>query len=121
MFIKISGEVLKYWLERYPERQKWLHNDGCLYFEIQRYVYGLHEAPHEFNHLLDNTLRELGFSRNQADPCAYLKVVNEGCIRLSVHVDDILMTCPHPKYRDWFEKSLENHFPLVKQYRILVW
>ena len=33
-----------------------------------------------------------------------------------MHVDDILMTCPHPKYRDWFEKSLENHFPLVKQY-----
>ena len=92
------------------------HNDGCLYFEIQRYVYGLHEAPHEFNHLLDNTLRELGFVRNQADPCAYLKVLSEGCIRLSVHVNDSLMTCPRPKYRDWFEKSLENHFPLVKQY-----
>ena len=102
MFIKIS--VLKNWLERYPERQRWFHSDGCLYFEIQRYVYGLHEAPHEFNHLLDNTLRELVFFfRNQADSCAYLKVVNEGSIRLSVHVDDILMTCPHQKHRDWLE------------------
>ena len=116
MFIKISGEVLTYWLERYPERRELLHVDGCLYFEIQRYVYGLHEAPHEFNHLLDNTLRELGFNRNQADPCAYMKVVTEGFIRLSVHVDDILLTCPHQKYRDWFETSLEEHFPLVKQH-----
>jgi len=116
MFIKISGEVLKYWLERYPQRRKWLHSDGSLYFEIQRYVYGLHEAPHEFNHLLDKTLKELGFLCNPADPCAYVKKVTDGHIRLSVHVDDILMTCPHPKHRNWFEKSLEAYFPLVKQY-----
>jgi len=116
MFIKISGEVLTYWLQRYPERKKWLHTDGCLYFEIQRYVYGLHEAPHEFNHLLDKTLKELGFLCNPADPCAYVKKVSDGHVRLSVHVDDILMTCPHPKYRTWFEKSLETYFPLVKQH-----
>ena len=116
MFIKVAGDVVKYWLERYPERRKWLHIDGSLYFEIKRYVYGLHEAPHEFNHLLDKTLKSLGFHCNQADPCAYAKQVDEGWIRLSVHVDDILMTCPCTKYRDWFEKKLEDHFPLVKQY-----
>ena len=92
MFIKISGEVLKYWLERYPERRKWLHSDGSLHIEIQRYVYDLHEAPHEFNHLLDKTLKELDFLSIPADPCAYVKKVSDCHVRLSVHVDDILMT-----------------------------
>ena len=116
MFIKISGDVVQYWVERYPERKHWLHNDGSLYFEIKRYVYGLHEAPHEFNQLLDKTLCDIGFLRNKADPCAYVKEETEGYIRLSVHVDDILLTCPHEKYRSWFEDQLEQHFPLVKQY-----
>jgi len=116
MFIKISGDVVEHWVARYPERKKWLHDDGCLYFEIKRYVYGLHEAPHEFNQLLDKTLLDIGFRRNQADPCAYSKPVDEGFIRLSVHVDDILLTCPHNKHRSWFEDKLEQHFPLVKQY-----
>ena len=116
LFIKVAGDVVKYWINRYPQRRKWLHTDGSLYFEIERYVYGLHEAPHEFNHLLDKTLKELGFLCNQADPCAYVKQVDESWIRLSIHVDDILMTCPCTKYRDWFEKKLEDHFPLVKQY-----
>ena len=116
MFIKISGDVVKYWIERYTKRKHWLHDDGCLYFEINRYIYGLHEAPHEFNQLLDKTLIDIGFSRNQADPCAYVKQESEGFIRLSVHVDDILFTCPHNKHRSWFEKQLEKHFPLVKQY-----
>ena len=91
MFIKVAGDVVKYWLERYPERRKWLHLDGSLYFEIKRYVYGLHEAPHEFNHLLDKTLKALGFHCNQADPCAYAKQVDKGWIRLSFHVDDIFV------------------------------
>ena len=29
-------------------------DDCCLYFEIKRCVYGVHEAPREFNKLLDN-------------------------------------------------------------------
>ena len=83
-------------------------------YEIKRYLCGLHKAPHEFNQLLDKKLIDIGFTRNQADLCAYAKKVAEGCIRLSVHVDD--MTCPQQKYRILFEEQLETHFPLVKQY-----
>ena len=116
LFFKVAGDVVKYWIDRYPQRRKWLHTDGSLYFKIQRCLYGLHEAPHEFNHLLDKILKELGFLCNQADPCAYVKQVDEGWIRLLIQVGDILMTCPCTKYRDWFEKKLEDYFPLVKQY-----
>ena len=62
------------------------------------------------------TLRDLGFLRNAADPCAYAKSDADGYLRISVHVDDFLFTCPHKKHRMWFEAQLEQHFPLVKQY-----
>ena len=70
-----------------------------MYFEIKRYVHGLHEAPHEFN----KTLVDIGFKRNQADPRAYMKQEDEGYIRLLVHDVDILMTCPHQLF--FVEKS----------------
>ena len=117
MFIKVTGDVVKYWVQRYPSRVKDLDTDGCLYFEILRYIYGLHEAPHEFNCLLDNELRKVGFVPSSVDPCSYCKKVDGGFIRLSVHVDDILMTCPRGlNYRKWFEDVLEKQFVLVKQY-----
>ena len=116
MLIKIPGDVVKYWKERYPEHEHWLHDDGSLYFEIKSYIYGLHETPHEFNQLLDKTLIDIGLTRSPADLCAYVRKEPEGFMRISVQVDDILFTCPHIKHSSWFEEQLEKHFPLVKQY-----
>ena len=120
MFIKISGDVLKYWLERHPDRRQMVDNDGCLYFEILRYIYSLHEAPHEFNNMLNKKLLELGFKRSAADLCMYVKKVQGGYVRASVHVDDILLTYPdNGGHSSWFESKMEEIFPLVKHYNNL--
>ena len=116
MFIRISPDIVEHWLRRYPQRFKWVHSDGCLYFELKRYVYGLHEAPNQFNRYLDTVLREYGFKPTTADPCQYTKETRDGLIILSDHVDDMLLTCPSVKWRTWFESCVEKHFTLVKQY-----
>jgi hypothetical protein len=116
MFIRVGPDVAEHWIRRCPHRLKWLHDDGCLYFELKRYVYGLHEAPSQFNSHLDKILKENGFAPTRADPCMYTKSTRDGIIILSTHVDDMLLTCPHVKWRTWFERECEKYFTLVKQY-----
>ena len=116
MFIRVNPDVAEHWIKRHPERIDDLHSDGCLYFELQRYVYGLHEASHEFNSALDKALREEGFTPTRADRCLYVKKTEDGMLILSVHVDDMLLTCPSVKWREWFETRIETRYALVKQY-----
>jgi hypothetical protein len=90
-----------------------MHKDGCLYFELKRYVYGLHEAPRKFNGLLDSSLRKMGLTPTKADPCVYTKGRD---IILSVHVDDMLLTASSQKHRDWFEQEIKKNFEIVVQH-----
>ena len=116
MFIRVNPKVAKHWLDRFPERKKWLEPDGCLYFELESYVYGLHEASHEFNSLLDQQLKKIGFVASKVDECLYVKKVKEGRIILSVHVDDMLLTAPNKKWQQWFEQAMGKYFTLVAQH-----
>jgi hypothetical protein len=115
MFIRVNPDVAAHWIARYPERMSMLEEDGCLYFELKRYVYGLHEASNQFNGLLDKHLKELGFKASKADPCLYTKLSEDGLMILSVHVDDMLLTSPNEHLRQWFEESMGKHFTLVHQ------
>ena len=56
IFILVNPDVTEHWFMYYPKRVKWLQDNGCLYFELNRYVYGLHEVSHEFNSFLDRFL-----------------------------------------------------------------
>jgi hypothetical protein len=116
MFMKVGKDLSEHWVKLYPQRKRWVQADGSIYFELKRYVYGLHEAPKEFNGLLDKHLREMGFTSSKADACLYTKKVEAGVLILSVHVDDMLLTCPTAELRQWFEVEMEKHFQLVKQY-----
>lgn len=116
LFIKVPPDVVKYWIEYKPERRKWVEGDGCLYFELQRYIYGLHEASHAFQRMLYKDLYDAGFKPTRADPCLLVKTVKEGRIILSTHVDDLFLTSPNRKWQRWFEQLMEKKYELVKQY-----
>jgi len=116
IFVRLSGEMVSYWLELYPDRAMYLHDDGCLYFELNKYIYGLPESPHEFNHLLDKRLRNIGLVPTRSDKCMYTLQTEDGRIIVSTHVDDMLVTTTNRRLRKWFEYEMEKHFELVKQY-----
>ena len=116
MFIRVGPEIASYWIARCPDRAPMLENDGCLYFELNRYVYGLHEASNQFNSFLDKHLQEIGFRPAKADPCMYTMDTEDGKLVVSIHVDDMLLTSPNEKQQKWFEKTLGKHFDLVAQY-----
>jgi hypothetical protein len=120
MFIKVTGELLEQWLHLHPQlREFYDEQQKSLFFELDRYLYGLHEAPHEFNSLLDKKLQDIGFKPSEADPCLYTKESPDGIIVLCLHVDDMLLLTPGRKYREWFEREMGVSFELVKQYDTL--
>ncbi len=84
--------------------------------ELNKYIYGLPESPHQFNSLLDKCLKKIGFQPSPADKCCYTYKVKEGIIIASIHVDDILLTTPTAENRKWFEANmLSIYFELVCQ------
>ena len=89
MFIRVNPKVAKHWLDRFPDQMKWLEPDGCLYFELESYVYGPHEASHQFNSLLDQRLKKIGFVASKFFECLCVKKVKDGRMILSVHVDEV--------------------------------
>jgi hypothetical protein len=116
MFIRVKQNIVKHWIAKYPKRSKFIESDGCLYFELKRFVYGLHEAPHEFNNFVDSHLTNLGFKATKADKCLYTKDTEDGKLILSLHVDDMLLSSPNKHWQIWFESEMEKHFELSKQY-----
>jgi hypothetical protein len=87
------------------------------YFQLKKYLYGLEEAPYQFNVLLDNKLKSIGFKQSRADPCLFTRKNKRTGKRqyVATHVDDILVISPSVKERKQLERELEESFELSPQ------
>jgi hypothetical protein len=81
---------------------------------LLRTLYGLRQAPAEFNADLHHALELLGWIRSSADPCVYLlvkPVEDNGPALLCVHVDDQCFAGTEACY-DWLKLNLSEKFTL---------
>lgn len=115
IYLRIPREVAALWIRLYPERAQYLDSNGCLYVLLNKFIYGLQEASHEFHALLRKKLLTMGFKPTRADRCVFVKHTPQGIIAASTHVDDILLVSPNPKLRTWFETELQKSFEIVCQ------
>jgi hypothetical protein len=115
IYIRIPKKLAEVWLEFFPEDELYVLEDGTMICCVETYLYGLAESPNRFNKLFDETMLSLGFKSLRADRCMYIKHTKRGKIIVSVHVDDMLMSCTDLKDRELFEKYMSRHFDLVAQ------
>jgi hypothetical protein len=70
------------------------YHDGnrSMVWKLLRSVYGIRQAPNNWNHELNRFLLSLGFARLKSDPCIYVKRCRHSArlIVLGVFVDDII-------------------------------
>jgi hypothetical protein len=60
------------------------------YVQILKSLYGLRQSPRNFHHHLTDTLRSIGFTQSDADPCLWLKVVENTLVAaIAIFVDDL--------------------------------
>jgi hypothetical protein len=66
--------------------------DRNMVWKLLRSVYGIRQAPNNWNHELNRCLLSLGFTRLRSDPCIYVKRCRSSSrlIVLGVFVDDII-------------------------------
>ena len=58
---------------------------------LKKSIYGLKQSPRCWNVALDTTLKEMGFTQSENDPCIYYKNTEGEMFYLGVYVDDIIL------------------------------
>jgi len=79
--------------EIYMEQPEGFHNgDRNQVWKLLKSVYGIRQAPNNWNNELNQFLLSIGFTRLKSDPCIYVKPCRESPrqITLGVFVDDII-------------------------------
>eukprot|EP00253_Pinus_taeda_P003531 PITA_03531 len=60
--------------------------------KLKKALYGLKQAPRAWYERIDSYLMKLGFTRSEADPNLYFKVINDKPLILVLYVDDLFLT-----------------------------
>lgn len=100
----------------FPYLGKLVSHDGCLYFYLRKFLYGLAEAAREFHLKLVSILTSMGYKPTQADNCLLIKDTKDRRHFLSLHVDDIYSAAPSEQIRQEFERELQRHLDIKKQH-----
>jgi hypothetical protein len=61
-------------------------------YRLHKALYGLRQAPRAWNHKLDATLKELGFSSSPSEHAMYARGQGRSRLLLGVYVDDLIVT-----------------------------
>ena len=91
---------------------KWGDRLVCL---LNRALYGIKQAPREWNHTVDKMMRQLGFKPLIADQCLYQKRSKTGkLIMASLYVDDTMVVVHRDDINEWNEikEKISNTFPI---------
>lgn len=88
--------------------------DGKVW-KLNKAIYGIKQAPYEWNKEINNLLITIGFKRLKTDPCLYTKISKSGkVIVLFVFVDDIVIAYHRTDKQEW----MNYHSIITTRYKI---
>jgi hypothetical protein len=87
-----------------------------IYLKLNRALYGLKQASREWNILITNTLKSIGFTQLKNDSCIFIYNKDGIQLLLALYVDDIMMIIGFnsEQHADWLFNQLSKNF-IVKQ------
>jgi len=107
LIVKMDGELAEAFVELNPDFE--LDEDGILYLQCDKALYGHIEAARLFYDELDNTLQhKMGFIKNQYDPCVYNKKMDKDMITIKTHVDDLKISAVEKQNVTWAIEQLRK-------------
>jgi hypothetical protein len=104
---KHSAEVL---MGMCPEYSKYVRDDGTIYCELDKQLYGTLEAAKAAYEDLRKLLISNGFSQCVRDPCLFKKSVNGDLLKVSVFVDDLLVSCDDANSNEYLKQLLVSRY-----------
>jgi len=98
----------------YVEQPEGFHNgDKKMVWKLNKSLYGIKQAPNNWNHDLNNFLISLGFTRCRSDTCIYVKQSMTGRMMLiGVFVDDLIPIYSSYDVKEWndIHSSLKSKY-----------
>ena len=79
--------------------------------QAEKALYGLKQAPRAWYGRIDGFLISMEFTKSDADPNLYYKVVNDEPLILVLYVDDMFLT-RNEKLIVWCKKKLTSEFEM---------
>jgi hypothetical protein len=89
-YTRLTGKLARLVCEEQPDFRSYMHN-GSLFLEILRSVYGLTESAALWFKELSAMLQQLGYERQEADPCLFIHPQHKSAV--NIHVDDCMCSC----------------------------
>eukprot|EP00253_Pinus_taeda_P028274 PITA_28274 len=78
---------------------------------LKNALYGLKQAPRAWYERIDSDLMKLGFTRSEADPNLYFKVIDDKPLILVLYVDDLFLTSADPLIHEC-KRELASEFKM---------
>jgi len=89
VFMKIDQKISRYVIKLFPELEDMLEEDGCLYTQLLKAMYGCIQASALWYALIKSFLVELGYECSETDRCVFRKRVGNRIYLLLLYVNDI--------------------------------
>lgn len=80
---------------------------------VQRSIYGLKQAPHNWNATINAFLLSQGFTRSEVDPCLYYKYVSKDLMLLLLYVDDMAIASTNKQLSANFKAAVKSKFNMT--------
>ncbi len=76
-YMRLDNKVTSYIKEMYPHLKVYAEQDGCLYVELLKAVYGCVQASPLWYSLISSTLESMKYQVSETDRCVFRKQVGE--------------------------------------------
>ncbi|CAM9111465.1 unnamed protein product, partial [Ectocarpus fasciculatus] len=92
LFMRVSRNLVKYFLKLDPNLSEFACEDGTLLFQIVKAMYGTVEAGRLWYEDMSATLERDGFKRNEHERCVFNKTIGGVQVTVLLYVDDLVIT-----------------------------
>ncbi|GKB02903.1 putative ribonuclease H-like domain-containing protein [Tanacetum coccineum] len=79
-------------------------------YNVEKALYGLHQAPRAWYETLSTNLLDNGFQRGQIDKTLFIKRIKSDILLVQVYVDDIIFRSTKKELSNDFEKLMHKKF-----------
>jgi hypothetical protein len=108
IIIKITSDVVPFWIKQDPEAAKYVTSRGEVHFKLDKYLYGLKQSSYKFQQHLSKSIKEIGYAQSLYDESLFYLSRDTNFSLLSIHADDILHCSNSQPMIKSFEETLSK-------------
>jgi hypothetical protein len=118
VIVKLDPQITKMLTKLKPDYEAFVGDDGHLFVELDKAMYGcIESAKLWFEHLRGVLVNDMGFVQNACDGCTFNKTDDQGIqVTVILHVDDMKITCANKITLDAVLLSLCSRFKETKSH-----